>query len=157
MWLTSWTACTPTIMYTSESLCTYLKWMMLIQEKYKLQIQTSTNQKTWQNYYNIKHFVLKGSGDGMIHFILLLSFWICPFSTVISWAQHSVSETESLMSLSKIVWRHQYHWEHRNGLISVQWHCLCFMDCVGVYSFRPEDRNGTCSWILDNVQCSGTR
>jgi hypothetical protein len=44
MWLTSWTAWTPTIIYTSESLCTYLKWMTLVQEKYKLQIQKSTNQ-----------------------------------------------------------------------------------------------------------------
>jgi len=105
----------------------------------------------------MKHTVLKGSGDGMIHLILLHRFWICPFSTVIFWAQHSVSETESLMSLSKRVWRHQYCWAHWSGLISVQWHCLCFIGRVCVYSFWPEDRNWTCWWILDNEQCSGTQ
>jgi hypothetical protein len=45
MWLNSWTACTPTIIiYTSDSLCTHLEWTMLVHEKYKLQIQKSTNQ-----------------------------------------------------------------------------------------------------------------
>jgi len=157
MWLTSWTACTPTIIiYTSESLCTYIKWMMFVQEKYKLQIQKPTNQKTGKT--TTMSNILSWRALVMVwHLIILLSFWFCPIYTVISWAQCSVSETESLMSLSKRVCRYNTAGHIEKGLsqfsdiVSVSWTVL-----VSIPSF-PEDRNGTCWWILDNEQCSGTQ